>query len=190
MPDLDAFDIVREVGPEVMPPVIFLTEFDSSILRVLEIHSLNYLLLPLEEARFHSAFEQALRQSKGAALDGARRRFVRMLTADEAGSKERRIPVRNAGKMHFVDLDQIRWVEGFGTLVRLHLEDRTHVVKAVLDELAERFADDFVRIHSILVRTSEIAEIEQTDDGCALVKLRDGRCVRLRQGERPEVLPG
>ncbi len=189
MPDLDAFDILGEIGPDAMPSVVFLTDFDSAIVRVLEVHSINYLLLPFNEERFHSTFTRALRQTQGRALAGVRRRLVRLLAADEEGSRERRIPVRNAGKAHFVDLDDIRWVEGVGTLARLHLDDGTHVVRAELDELAERFADDFVRIHSILVRTSEIAEIQRTDGGDPLVKLRDGRHIRLIQGERPQVVP-
>ena len=188
MPEPGAFEIVNEIGPDAMPSVVFVTEFDSAILRVLAVHSINYLLLPFDEAHFQSALERALRQTEKRALAGARRRLARMLAADEEGSKERRIPIRNAGKVQFVDLDDIRWVEGVGTLARLHLDDRTHVIKAELDELAERFADDFVRIHSILVRTSEIAEILRSDDGDPLIKLRDGKHIRLTQGERPQVL--
>ncbi len=189
MPDSGAFGVVSEVGPEAMPSVVVLTEFDSAILRVLEVHAINYLLLPLDEERFHTAFARALRQTERRALAGVRRRLVRMLAADEEGSKERRIPVRNAGKTHFVDLDDIRWVEGAGTFARLHLDDRTHLLKADLDVLTERFADDFVRIHSILVRTSEIAEIQLTEDGDPLVKLRDGKQIRVSQSERPQIVP-
>ena len=89
----------------------------------------------------------------------------------------------------FVNLDDVTWIEGAGSFARLHLEDRTHVIEAGLDELAERFADDFVRIHSTLVRTSEIAEIQMTGEGESLVKLRDGRDIRLRRTERAQLLP-
>ena len=187
MPDLDGFGIVGEIGPEAMPSVVFLSVFDSTILRVLEIHAINYLLLPLDEDRFHATFARALRQAEGRALAGVRRRLVRLLAADEEGSKERRIPVRNAGEAHYVDLDDIRWVESTGTFVRLHLDDRTHIIKVSLDHLAERFADDFVRIQSILVRTSEIAEIQLTNEGDSMVKLRGGNNIRLSRIQPPQV---
>lgn len=188
MPDPGAFAIVAEVGTEAMPSTLFVTDFDRRLLRAFEVHAINYLLLPLNEERFRPTLANALRQSEDKALAGVRRRLGRMLAADEAGSRERRIPVRNAGQKHFVDLDDIRWVEGFGSLARLHLDDRTHVVKADLGELAERFADDFVRVHSILVRTSEIAEIEQTGDGGSVVKFRDGGQLRVSPGQRPQLV--
>jgi two-component system LytT family response regulator len=188
MPDPGVLGILGEVGAEAMPSALFVTDFDRAFLRVLEVHAINYLLLPLDEERFQTIFARALRQSEGRALAGVRRRLGRMLAADEAGSRERRIPVRNAGETHYVDLDDIRWVEGFGTLARLHLDDRTHVVKAELSELAEGFADDFVRIHSVLVRTSEIAEIELTSEGDSVVKFRDGRQIRVSRSSRPVIV--
>ena len=188
MPDLDAFRIVKEIGPEAMPSVVFLTNLDSSVLRVLEVHAIPYLLEPFDDERFDSTLRRAVLQTERRALAGVRRRLARMLAADEQGSKDRRIPVRTAGTMQYVDLDDIRWVEGAGSFSRLHLADRTHVVKVSLEGLADQFADDFVRIHSTLVRASEIAEIQRTGEGEALVTLRDGGHVRVSRNAHPEVI--
>ena len=188
MPDLDAFGIVEDIGPDEMPSVVFLTKLDSTVLRVLEVHALTYLVQPFDDERFHATFLRAVLQTERRALAGVRRRLARMLAADEQGSKARRIPVRNAGKTQYVDLDDIRWVEDLGSFARLHLDDRTHIVKTTLDDLADQFADDFVHIHSTLVRSSEIAEIQRTGEGDALVTLRDGSHLRLRPNAHPEVI--
>jgi two-component system LytT family response regulator len=188
MPDMNAFGIVEEIGADEMPSVVFITKLDRSVLRVLEVHGIAYLLQPFDDERFHSTFRRAVLQTEQRALAGVRRRLARMLAADEQGSKERRIPVRNAGKTQFVDLDDIRWVEGAGLFSRLHLDDRTHVVKVSLDALADQFADDFLRIHSTLVRSSEIAEIQRTGEGEARVTLRDGRHLRVSHDSPPEVV--
>ncbi len=189
LPDMDVFEAVEAIGVASMPSVVFLTRLDSSLLRVFEVHGIPYLLQPFSDDRFRSALRRAMLRIEPRALAGVRRRLERMLAADEEGSRARRVPVRNAGKTQFVHLDDIRWVEGAGEFSRLHLDDRTHVVKASLDELADRFADGFLRIHSTLVRTSEVAEIERTDAGEALVKLRDGRQLVLSEDARPEVIP-
>ncbi len=179
LPDLDGLGIVERIGVEAMPTLVFLTRLEPVMLSVLELHGINYLVEPFNDEEFLSAFRRAVRQTEPRALAGVRRRLGRMLAGDESGSRERRIPVRNASNSQFVHLDDIRWVEGAGAFSRLHLDDRTHVVKATLDELTARFADDFLRIHSTLVRSSEIAEIQRTDGGEALVTLRDGNHLRV-----------
>lgn len=188
LPDLSALEIVERVGADQMPAVMFVTKVDSTLLRVFEVHGLPYLVRPFGEKRFRAELRRTVFQTEPRALAGVRRRLERMLAADEEGSRERRIPVRNAGKTQYVDLDDIRWVEGAGAFSRLHLDDGTHVVKATLDALADRFADGFLRIHSTLVRSSEVAEIERTEEGEALVTLRDGRSLRLSADAQPEVI--
>ena len=187
MPDIDGFAVVERVGVEAMPALVFLTRMDRPTLHTLELHGVNYVLEPYDEDRFVEALRRAVRQSEPRALEGVRRRLARMLAGDEEGSRQRRIDVRGAGRPHFVELDDVRWVEGAGAFSRLHLDDGTHIVKATLEELADRFADGFVRIHSTLVRTSEVAEIRRTDDGQALVMLRDGRHLRVSKAG-PEVV--
>lgn len=147
MPDLDAFGIVEEIGPDSMPSLVVLTTLESSVLRVLEVHAITYLLQPFDDERFDATFRRALLQTRRRALAGVRRRLARLLAADEQGSRQRRIPVRSAGKPQYVDLDDIRWAEKAGSFSRLHLDDRTHIVKVSLEGLADLFADDFVRIH-------------------------------------------
>lgn len=188
LPDMSALEIVEEIGAGAMPAVMFVTKVHSTLLRVFEVHGVSYLVQPFGEKRFRSELRRTVLQTEPRALAGVRRRLARMLAADEDGSRKRRIPVRNAGKTQYVDLDDIRWVEGAGSFSRLHLDDGTHVVKATLDALAERFADGFLRIHSTLVRSSEVAEIQRTEEGEALVKLRDGRSLRLSENAQPEVI--
>ena len=188
LPDLDGPAVVARIGAESMPAVVFLTRLDHARVRALELHGLNYLLEPFEDERFRSRFRRAVRETEPRALNGVRRRLARLVAGDEAGSLERRIQVSHAGKTQFVELDDVRWVEGAGAFSRLHLDDRTHLVKATLDELTDRFPDGFVRIHSTLVRTSEVAEIRRTEEGDALVTLRDGRHLRVSQAGGPEMV--
>jgi two-component system LytT family response regulator len=188
MPDVDGLAIVERVGVEVMPAVLFVTRLDHATLRALELHGLNYILEPFEDSRFLAAFRRAADQAEPRALAGVRRRLTRMLAGDEEGSMRRRIAVRSTGRPQFVELDDVRWVEGAGAFSRLHLDEGTHIVRATLDELAEHFPDGFVRIHSTLVRTSEVAEIQRTGAGDALVMLRDGRHLRVSEARRPEVV--
>ncbi|RKH45509.1 LytR/AlgR family response regulator transcription factor, partial [Corallococcus sicarius] len=62
MPEVDGFDVLREVGVERMPPVIFVTAFDRYAVRAFEANALDYLLKPYGDQRFRDALERARRQ--------------------------------------------------------------------------------------------------------------------------------
>src|ERR1700704_4755108 len=51
MPNLDGFDVVKEIGPKSMPVLIFVTAYDEFAVRAFETHALDYLVKPLEVAR-------------------------------------------------------------------------------------------------------------------------------------------
>jgi len=75
MPEMDGFAVVRAVGPERMPLVVFVTAHDRYAIEAFEINALDYLLKPVTGERF------------GQALARAKAR----LAADEAGQTSRRI---------------------------------------------------------------------------------------------------
>src|SRR5919199_87748 len=58
MPDLDGFDVLREIGAKSMPAVIFVTAYDEFAVRAFDAHALDYLVKPLVESRFNEAIER------------------------------------------------------------------------------------------------------------------------------------
>jgi two-component system, LytTR family, response regulator len=59
MPELDGFGVLAEVGPERMPPVVFVTAYDQYAVRAFEVNALDYLLKPFDAERFRKAFRKA-----------------------------------------------------------------------------------------------------------------------------------
>nr|MDQ2765651.1 response regulator [Gemmatimonadota bacterium] len=55
MPEVDGFAVLNAIGAERMPIVIFVTAFDSHALHAFESHALDYLLKPIDGARFVEA---------------------------------------------------------------------------------------------------------------------------------------
>ena len=90
MPDLDGFGVIAEVGPELMPSVVFVTAFDQYALRAFEVHALDYLLKPFEADRFHNALVRAranLSPARDASYPGEDR--LRRLLAEVLGEGTR-----------------------------------------------------------------------------------------------------
>ena len=74
MPGADGFEVIRTVGPEEMPIVIFVTAYDQHALRAFEVRALDYLLKPFDQDRFREALARAraqVRAGKPATSGGA-----------------------------------------------------------------------------------------------------------------------
>jgi two-component system LytT family response regulator len=51
MPELDGFGVLRTVGAEHMPPVIFVTAHDRYAIQAFEVNAIDYLLKPATRER-------------------------------------------------------------------------------------------------------------------------------------------
>src|SRR4030095_10916098 len=69
MPEMDGFDVLANVGAEQIQAIIFVTAFDQYALKAFEVHALDYLLKPFDDARFQRALEQAKSQIEQKALN-------------------------------------------------------------------------------------------------------------------------
>src|SRR5947199_2539229 len=59
MPEMDGFAVVREVGAERLPAVVFVTAHDRYALQAFEINAIDYLLKPVTRERFAQALARA-----------------------------------------------------------------------------------------------------------------------------------
>jgi two-component system, LytTR family, response regulator len=59
MPGMNGFDVLRALPREDLPNVIFLTAYEQHALQAFEVHALDYLLKPVDDARFAAAISRA-----------------------------------------------------------------------------------------------------------------------------------
>src|SRR5215475_9814701 len=55
MPALDGLGVVAAVGPERMPPTVFVTAYDQYAVRAFDVNAVDYLLKPVDADRFAAA---------------------------------------------------------------------------------------------------------------------------------------
>ncbi len=55
MPEMDGFGVLKELGAEQMPPVIFVTAHDKYAIQAFEVNAIDYLLKPVTRERFQQA---------------------------------------------------------------------------------------------------------------------------------------
>jgi two-component system LytT family response regulator len=93
-----------------------------------------------------------------------------------------RIVVREIGRVYFVEVADVEWLEASGNYVTLHLAaGKTHLVHETLQSLEARLDPRrFVRLHrSTLVRIDRIRELLPHFNGEYIVVLKDGARLKL-----------
>lgn len=182
MPEMDGFELVRAIGAESMPAVIFVTAHDQYAVQAFEINALDYLLKPVVEERFCRAVARA----KGGILSraaGVDQQIIGLLETIASPRKYlSRIAVRSAGKIEFVNAEDVDWVRGAENYVELHTGPVTHLVPVTMNSFEKSLDPDiFLRIHrSFIVNVSRIRSLQPGAHGEYLITLRDG--ARLQSG--------
>ena len=190
MPGLDGLEVVRRIGPDRMPTVVFVTAYDHHAIAAFEVHAIDYVLKPFEDARFHAAIEHA----KAALRTGAFAQQARRM-AEALGEEERRpqesgplttIAVKKADRTVFVSVETIDWIEAADYCVKLHVDGRTHVIRDAMHRLEGRLDPArFFRTHrSANVNLDRVREIVATPNGESLLTLADRSQVKLTRIRR------
>ena len=180
MPEMDGFQVVKEVGPEKMPAVVFVTAHDQYAIRAFEINALDYLLKPVTAERFHQSLQRAKARLGGSEEMG--RRMVSLLEEMASPSPyAKRLAVRSGTKTLFVPVDDIEWIQAAENYVELHGTGR-HLLQATMNTIeASLDPGMFLRIHrSLIVNVGRIKELQPAGHGEFVVVLRSG--ARLQSG--------
>jgi len=186
MPEMDGFEVVSKVGLGRMPVTIFVTAHDRYALRAFEVHALDYLLKPFGKARFTQALSRAKEQLGGKLNRDALRAVVAMLSTGTAHAPTERLPVAHDGRIIFLDMTEIDWIEASGNYVRLHAGAREYELRETLTCIEQKLNPrDFVRIHrSTIVNVRSIKEIHRWFRGHHLVVLNGGQELRMSRYQR------
>jgi two-component system LytT family response regulator len=182
MPGHDGFDVLRASAPTHLPMVIFVTAHDAHAIRAFEVAAADYLLKPVVEERFRAAVRRAVDRVRGAHSGDISRQLTTLLEQLPAFAAVDRVPIRSDGRVTFVKVREIDWVDVSGDHVRLHVGKATHLLRETMSELEARLpASSFMRIHrSIIVNVERIREVQPWFKGDHVLILTDG--TRLTSG--------
>lgn len=169
MPDLSGMDFIKSL--DEAPLVIFTTAYSEFAVDAFRVDAVDYLLKPFSLKEFQQAVKKveerlALRRAAHPASDG----ILRLNTAHRSLQ---------------LDTARIRYIEGMGEYLKIHLEGETaplvvlYRMKNIAEELS---ADKFLRIHkSFIVPLARIREARRN-----AVTLEDGTTLPLGEAYRNE----
>jgi two-component system, LytTR family, response regulator len=170
---MNGLDVLERVGSDAVPAIVFVTAYDRYAVQAFEAHAVDYLLKPIDPDRFREAWQRAA-ERVGRASDEPDSRTTALM-GEGAPKPLERFVVRGGGRLVFVAVESVEWIEAAGNYVRLHQGGKEHLLRRTLGGLAERLGERFVRIHrTALVNTRAIAALEPYGKGSYVVHLTDG----------------
>ncbi|MGA3158223.1 MAG: LytTR family DNA-binding domain-containing protein [Steroidobacteraceae bacterium] len=175
MPGMNGFDVLRTLPREHLPIVIFLTAYEQHALQAFEVHALDYLIKPVDDARFAAAIGRARKLLDSALKTTMAERVLQML--DRVAEKyATRFSVHTGSRIQIVLAEDVEWIGAAGDYVELHAGSRSHLLRETMASLEQRLDPaQFLRIHrSRIVRTDSIRELRSIENREFTVKLSDG----------------
>jgi len=183
MPECSGLDVVRQVGPKSMPPVIFITAYDDYAVSAFEVNAVDYVLKPFEEARLHEAIERARRRIDHEHQASLSQRLETLLETQERKWPER-IVVRNSDRYEFVPVESIDWIESAKNYVQLHCGAKQFLLGETMTSLQDRLNPaKFARVHrGRIVNLKRIVAVHPLFSGTYTLELLGG--VRITTGRQ------
>jgi two-component system LytT family response regulator len=191
MPEISGFEVLKALGAERAPQVIFVTAYDKYALQAFEAHALDYLLKPFTVKRFNEALQRAktqIQKERGGELN----RKLASLLADFKPQAEylERVVVKNSGRISFLSVEEIIWIEAAESYVRFHAEaGKSYLIRGAIGKLEARLDPArFLRVHrSIIVSIKRIKEMQPLFHGDYEILLAGGARVTSSRSYRDKL---
>ncbi len=174
MPRENGISLARSLSILDNPPlIIFVTAYNAHAIEAFEVHALDYLLKPVNLARFTQALSRAdeiLTQRRG---------YAKVLSSyvnseDRAGDNSssgsnylQQIVARSVGEMECIPIAEVLWMSSASNYVELHLTKRVVLHRMTLSALEKLInPQDFIRVHrTALVRIDQFQHLRVVGDG-------------------------
>ena len=183
MPDMDGFDAVNALSSNPngrLPHIVFVTANERWAVRAFECRALDYLLKPFTVERLQAAVQRARDQLvSNKAVGGSTRN-------SEREHYTTRMVFKSRGRILFLSVEDIRWIEAEENYVRIHTGDEAHLLRETISRLECRLDPRFfLRVHrSFIVNLHYVKEVKNETDGDANVVLMSGEKIPMSRSYR------
>lgn len=187
MPGINEKDVLSGFSATALPFVIFVTASDQSKGEKSNGQTIDYLLKPFTNQRFHEAIDQAKRriQSRKKIVKLANQLNILMSRFDDVDPVFpsfqtqrylKRIPIKNGERITLLNTDRVDWIEAADNYICLHSGAKSYLVRHKLSEIEKQLdPDQFLRIHrSRIVNIERIREMRPQGSGDCMLVLEDG----------------
>lgn len=165
--------------------VIFVTAYEHYAIQAIKHSAFDYILKPIMPQELNKTidkiFDDELKQNPYPNVEP----LLKQLT----GGLNNKIGVSNRGGLEYYDINEILFIEGQGSYIKMHLIDNKEVVasKKIKDFEAILDSKGFIRVHrSYYINTAHIANILKEDGG--YIKMTNGKQIPISLSYKEEAI--
>ena len=183
MRDYTGLEVVEQIGPEHMPPVIFVTAYDEYAVKAFELNAVDYLLKPFDDARLQQSISRAIERISMQKHTFFVEKLQTLLEPRRCKWPERLV-VRDGERFDLVPVDSIEWIESANNSVQLHCGSKSYLLAESLSHLGERLNPArFIRIHRCrIINLARVLAVHTMLSSTYEIELRSG--TRLTSGRQ------
>jgi two-component system LytT family response regulator len=181
MPELDGFEVLREVRDLQVPAVVFVTAFGQHAVQAFDEEATDYLVKPFDDERFNRALERARTRVRNARAVGA--------GGEGPGRWLQRFAVECAGRITLIPVETVRWIEAQDYYVLIHAGEQEHLLRESLRNLETQLDPArFARVHrSAIVNVAAVKQLRRRSHGEYFLLLEDGTELKLSRTHRDQL---
>lgn len=157
MPGMSGLELTRNLGKN-RPLIIFTTVKKDYAVEAFELNVVDYLIKPVQPARFIQAIEKAKE------LCESNQDNVQISI-----SESEFIFIRDNGVLKRIRTEDILYLEAMGDYVKLHTPAKFHAIHSTLKSLEEKLpSSKFMRVHRSYIVSLD--KIESIEDGTIIIQ--------------------
>lgn len=210
MPGLTGFDVIHQLQQRniVMPMIVFVTAYDQFALKAFEVHAIDYLLKPVDDARLLECINKIRSQIDNDMFSHQQNKLIDMMSqltgtdtetiiknladGEEIEVKEYNnyISVKDVGETTRLPVSEVIWVDAAGDYMCVHCTDgETHILRKTMKQLEEELDPKlFVRVHrSVLVNNTSVKKVLTLSSGEYVIQISNGHEIRVSRSYREKV---
>jgi two-component system LytT family response regulator len=188
MPGKNGFDVLRELCLE-LPLVVFVTAFEQYALKAFEVCAVDYLVKAIQPDRLKAAVSRVKDRVRAQEAVNSQEKLesvLRVLEANHQPSNQyvQRFLSHNGEGDTVISTDEVSWIEAADYYVRLHVGDKTHMIRESIRNLESRLdPQHFIRLHrSALVNVRFIKGLKRDGRTEGWAVLSTGEQIRMNRG--------
>jgi two-component system LytT family response regulator len=192
MPVMNGIEVIKNLN-EYLPEVIFVTAYDEYAVEAFEMNALDYLLKPFDQERFSKTLarvRQRILDSSSKEISEKLNKFILTFSHNKPAEKYlTKFVIKSAGKISFISVDEINYIEAEGNYLTLHTTNSKNLYRDTITNISEKLNPEiFVRIHrSYIVKIENIKEMQTHFNGEYIIILKDNTKLKSGRSYKAEV---
>lgn len=178
MPGLPGFEVLKKLSRQ--PLVVFTTAYERYALKAFEVHSIDYLLKPIEISGIERALDKLDRIRAGMEQAPDLRRAIEAVLKP---AHPARLPSRTGDRVEFIELHTVTHFYAEDKLTfAATVSGKAYIIDSSISDLEARLdRTEWIRIHrATLVHLPFVQEVHGFFGGRLVLRLKDGRRSELQ----------